>query len=142
MGLYELQFKRDAFLSMMRARLNDIPLPIGEVPNFPGRWLDRLVCTAVEIRNRDEAPADANIPVGELALRATIEVHHTTYEDARQAGSLNRPATAVATLHLWFAFSATRASLSILPRIAEIDGTSLDGPDLLVEPVIVPWPGI
>ncbi|WP_329580407.1 hypothetical protein [Streptomyces sp. NBC_01361] len=59
MGLDELELKRDTFLSMLQTQLNGVPLPVSEMTNFPGRWLDRLVLTAAEIRSRDEAPAGA-----------------------------------------------------------------------------------
>ncbi|MGW3384994.1 hypothetical protein ACWDCO_33085 [Streptomyces albogriseolus] len=140
MGLYELQLKRDPFLNMMQAWINDRPLPVAEMPGFTDRWLERLLCTIVEIRSANEVPPDANLAVGAIPLRATIEVHHTTYEDARQAGSLTRPATAVATLHLWIAFNATGSGLSIMPAAAEINGTQLDVSALPVDPLTVPWP--
>ncbi|MFD0509508.1 hypothetical protein ACFQ0Q_00490 [Streptomyces aureus] len=51
MGLDELELKQDTFLGMLQTQLNGVPLPVSEMTNFPGRWLDRLVLTAAEIRS-------------------------------------------------------------------------------------------
>lgn len=130
MAVVELQFRDSVFFSIIAAMARRLALPVELIGLPPDRIIDRLVVGAVGLASFH--PEIGVTGDDEVLLLVPLAVHHTTYHDARLAGSLQQPATQQIQITVWVLISPDVPQSRLHWRVArlEVNGQRMITPNL------------
>jgi hypothetical protein len=101
MAIIEIQFREDKFFNILRAQMARVDIPRAFFPELgPDRLIERIEPGQVSFADQAD-PAFAGQREGEVIFKIPFLMHHTSFTDARAAGSLMRPATQQIACVFW-----------------------------------------
>jgi hypothetical protein len=103
MAIVEFQFREQTFFDILAAQVVRTPLPSNLLSMLPpGRLIERVQVGQVSFAAEDAI----RVGTGELGFEVPVTVLHTSFDDAKAAGSLQPPLTQPVPCKVWIRLAA------------------------------------
>src|SRR5688572_1750552 len=111
MAIIEVQFKQNVFLNILGAKIVRQDFPRSLFSQLAtDRLIERIEMLQVAIAS-DEDLQGISIEEGQLLVKFSFLLHHTSFVEARTAGSLQAPLTQTLNCDLWLKLAPAAPNL-------------------------------